>query len=243
MMKKTLSLLAGIALAGCVFTGCVEDSQNVILKGITPDCEMTSEDQTYKIGCGLTGNDVQVHVMNHITGQTPWSSSGSSSGSGATYQPNVTEQGLIYVDEIIMKCEEIDGSKDACNGKDPIKRKLNFSVKGGGGACLGFDLDQAAQWGGNTIFVSIQVSYHDPSKISGKTGIIYVQLDKNYAACIPQSVKDQEGSTPTTPTTDPDPSNKKKAKGETCTDDVECESGKCVESVSPDGMTAVWTCE
>ncbi|GEM_PF-5115320 len=273
-MKKILSFIAGFLIVSGAFSGCVEDNQYIVLRGITSkSCEPTGSNQTYGGTCGMSStrkmkdgsiqyvdNRLYAHITNDTTGNSPWSSSGSSS-SGSTFEGTIPNAGLIYADEIIIRCESINGDKDACKGKDPIKQKINSPVEANGGACLGFDASEAEAWGDH-VEISVQVSYHDPSYIKGKTGKAEITFSSSLSynedthttnPCAPDEVQEKEeedsssssdsGTNPSGGGEDqkPDQDDGKKKSGESCSEDIECKSGKCVEKI--DGDTAQWVCE
>ena len=140
-MKKLISFIAGFAIACGVFSGCVDDNQYVVLEGIAPrSCQPSGSNQTYGGTCGFNSertmkdgttkqiqNELYAHVTNAISGASAWSSSGSSS-SGSTLDASIPNAGIIYADEIIIRCDSIDGDKNACKGKDPIKIEINICI-------------------------------------------------------------------------------------------------------------------
>ena len=175
-MKKTLSALA-IALLMGIAPGCVEDSQNVLLDAVMQDGACSSSGSDQQSFAGITCDPssggagyLAVHVVNNITGATPWSGSGG--GSGTTFQTTPPNQGLIFLDKIIMSCKSVGGEKDACKGKDKIEVEVNTPISGsGGGACQSFTFDIAkiSAWGTGTVNADVYAKYHDSSHIKGET--------------------------------------------------------------------------
>lgn len=176
-MKKILSFLAAAGVVCAALSGCVDDNQYVVAKGLVVggDCNPTSEDQSYFAGttCNPSGGGVvygYLHIMNYVTGKLPWSSAGG--GSGTTFEAEVVNPGVIFIDKIMIECRAIDGDHSGCNGVDPIEISRNAPVNGSGGgycAVVPFDFGTIASWGGNEITVEVYAKYHDSSLIKGET--------------------------------------------------------------------------
>ena len=180
-MKKLIISLFSLGMAGMLLSGCVNDNQYVVLKGLVPgplsECDATSESQTYQYAVGpcIWSADASMllsaQVMNFITGEVPWSSAGS--GSGTTFEGEIVNPGIVYLDNIMIECKSVDGEPDGCDGVDPVTISANFPIKGGGGGiCLNFDLNQImdfSQWDGQVVVLEIYGNYHDPSRVSGTT--------------------------------------------------------------------------
>lgn len=176
-MKKLYAMLMLAGLACSALQGCVDDNQYVVLRGITADgaCDATSDDQTYvtNASCNNDGGTAHVsaQVMNYITGETPWSGSGS--GSGTTFETTIPNPGMIFVDKIILSCTSVDGESDACDGAENIEISSNVPISGStGGACipLAIDLSKLGEWtSSGALVVDIYAKYHDSSLIKGET--------------------------------------------------------------------------
>lgn len=142
-MKYINSILAACFVAGTLF-GCTAENDVVVLMGAAQTCDPSSTDNTYENQAGFCLSDpskiikTSVHVMNYITGETPWTSSGSSSSSGSTLEPEHPNKGAIFIKKIVFSCKSINDNEQACEGKDDYVQIENIPVSGsGGGACLG----------------------------------------------------------------------------------------------------------
>ena len=285
-MNKLLSFIAIACLCGATLAGCVDDSQNVILKGLVPGeetCNATGDNTMYAglvtpmFDCDLwqctdvTLVKAWVNVVNNNATDTVWSSSGGSS-SGSTLDFDIPNTNMIYVDEVIVECVDVDGDSSKCDGVDKSRYTLNVPVTAGGGMChqVIFDFSPFVALLGNTVNVSIRTHYHDTGKIKGyssniilpiinaecseQVGALSCELKSDGDPCVAAAQcqgniceandtgrmvckspdKDEESGTST--------SSGKKPSGERCGGDSECESGSCIETLSPDGMTAYWIC-
>lgn len=176
-MKKILSFLAVAGIACSTLVGCVDDNQYVVARGfVLGDCDSTGDDNAYvgtitcDPGSGGVLHGMQLQIINYITGESPWSASGG--GSGTTFEPEIINPGVIFIDTITLKCKSIDGDSSACDGIDPIESQMNLAISGNsGGACVGIpiDISEIAGWGGSSIVVDGYASYHDSSLIKGDT--------------------------------------------------------------------------
>lgn len=191
-MKKILSFLASAGFVCAALSGCVDDNQYVVARGlVVGDCNATSEDQTYFAGatCNPSGGGSVVaylQVMNYITGEVPWSSSGG--GSGTTFETTIINPGLVYIDKIIIKCKAIDGDSSGCDGTEPIEISTNVPVNGsGGGTCapVPIDFGTIAGWGGNSVTIDAYAKYHDSSLIKGETSHVAatIMFDGSAGSC------------------------------------------------------------
>ena len=178
-MKKILSILG---LAGLALTGCVDDNPSVIFNGFVEadSCSASGGDQVYITGrtCNPSSDvnfspymTIDIHMNNYITGEPPWSSSGS--GSGTTFEPETINPGMIFFDRIVVGCYSIDGDTDACQDIEPFTYEFSSPLQGNGsGFCLwNFSLDYStvASWGGSTVVLDLYAEYHDASLMKGKT--------------------------------------------------------------------------
>lgn len=211
-MKKILSILA---LAGLALTGCVDDNPSVILNGFMEPgtCSISGSDQEMISGraCdpSTTMNTspylmIDLHLNNYITGEPPWSSSGG--GSGTTFEPDIPNQGMIFLERVITKCYSIDGDVTACQDKDPIIYEFSSPLHGNGsGFCLWeypIDYTNIMSWGGTNIVLDTYLEYHDASLIKGQTShgkfnLIFISSPDPKNAC--SYVKPSEDSGEETP--------------------------------------------
>ncbi|MBQ8037405.1 MAG: hypothetical protein IJ268_10455 [Proteobacteria bacterium] len=188
-MKKIIFCLISLGFAGLLLSGCVNDNQYIVLKGLVPgplsECDATNESQTYLYAVGPCAwkKDAEMllsaQVMNFVTGEVPWSSSGG--GSGTTFEGELVNPGTIYLDNITIECKSVDGEPSACDGSEPVKISSNFPIKGsGGGICINFDLNSIldlSQWVGQRVIFDIYGNYHDASRISGTTSHLDFTVD------------------------------------------------------------------
>ena len=201
-MKKLIISLFSLGMAGMLLSGCVNDNQYVVLKGLVPgplsECDATSESQTYQYAVGPcfysseATMPLSAQVMNFITGEVPWSSAGS--GSGTTFESEIVNPGIVYLDNIVINCKSVDDDPDGCGEDKPVTISANFPIKGGGGGiCMNFDLNQLldfSQWDGQVVILEIYGNYHDSSHVSGSTSHLDFTVYLNPR--IPDNIKGDE---------------------------------------------------
>ncbi len=282
-MKKILSFIAMTCLCGATLAGCVDDSQNVILKGLVPGeetCNATGDNKMYAglvtpmFNCDLwqcvdsSVVSAWVNLVNNNASDTVWSSSGGSS-SGSTLDFDIPNQNMIYVDEVIVECVDVDGDSSKCDSVDKVRYSLNAPVTAGGGMChqILFDFSPFVALLGNTVNLQIRAHYHDTGKIKGysstvilpiykaecneQVGAMSCELKSDGDPCITAAQcqgnicePDETGrAVCKSPEKEETSADGKKPSGERCGSNSECESGRCVEVTSPDGMTAYTVCE
>jgi hypothetical protein len=179
-MKKILSVLA---FAGLALTGCVENNSSVIINGIVAEeeCSPSGGDQKmFAFDICDPGAypvvSVPLHLNNYLTGESPWSSSGS--GSGTTFEPDIINPAMVFIESYTIKCDRADGDTAACEGTEPIVFYKGTAFQGNGsGLCSSIMLDVAtvASWGTNVI-IDISAQYTDGGLIKGETNHLKFNL-------------------------------------------------------------------
>lgn len=179
-MKKILSILG---LAGLALTGCVDDNPSVILNGIVFEEECSPSGGDQKIFAGDVCDpgaypivNINLHLNNYITGESPWSSSGS--GSGTTFEPDISNPGMVFIKSYTIKCDRVDGDPAGCEGTKPITvYKSNAFSGNGSGLCdaIYLDVETIASWGTNVV-IDISAQYDDGGLIDGESSHIKLPL-------------------------------------------------------------------
>ena len=179
-MKKILSILG---LAGLALTGCIENNSSVILNGIVAEEECSPSGGDQKMFAGnacdpgvLPIVTINLHLNNYITGESPWSSSGS--GSGTTFEPDISNPGMVFIKSFTIKCDRVDGDPAGCEGTEPITVYKSHAFSGNGsGYCsaIWLDVGTIASWGTNVV-IDISAQYDDGGLIDGESSHIKLPL-------------------------------------------------------------------
>ena len=87
---------------------------------------------------------------------------------------------MIYVDEVIVECVDVDGDTSKCDSVDKVRYSLNAPVTAGGGMChqILFDFSPFIALLGNTVNLQIRAHYHDTGKIKGYSSTVILPIYK-----------------------------------------------------------------
>lgn len=194
-MKTRIMSIACLSCIACLspaLSGCIEENPAIVLKGFldptSGDCKNPSAASAFISKGWYDSNKTSqytgfLHVQNNSMTESPWQSSGSSTGTGTTHVETDTSRNAIFVDNINIDCYEINGDKDACIGAKRIKKSAgNFIVTAQGLANIpvSFSLEDLAEWDIATeATLKISLSYHDSGVIKNKkSSSIYFTLNK-----------------------------------------------------------------
>ena len=169
------------ALLALPLMGCVAENASVVIQGvispITNDCTSPGNADVFMSGstldASIPGNAYHswLSLRNYTTSESPWQSSGSGAGSGATFDPTVPNRGTIFINAVVFNCIEINGSAAACRGAREIRKtSAGMPVPANGVAIVPFAISfsDVADWGvTGDVTLGISVAYHDTGVIKG----------------------------------------------------------------------------